>query len=246
MLNHCQSIGKDKISNQQNLFNEANNVQLSINLFDIPDWGIEEKLNNEFSSLGLYLKSHPLDNYSEVLKSLDVKTNLHVLDNPQNFSNKNIQLCGLIFKLFKKQSSRGKWATILLNDLSGSSEINIYSDVFVKFEDVLVEKQLILVDAEIKNETNQGCKIIARRLTLLNDFISEKKFNLTLIMDNSNSMREIYDFSKTLVTGNSDLIIKIRFNGQAIKFIVRENIKISSEFISNITKVNDVRSISFT
>ena len=65
-------------------------------------------------------------------------------------------------------------------------------------------------------------------------------------MDNSNSMREIYDFSKTLVAGNSDLIIKIRFNGQAIKFIVRENIKISSIFISNITKINDVRSLSFT
>ena len=65
-------------------------------------------------------------------------------------------------------------------------------------------------------------------------------------MDNSNNMREIYDFSKTLVPGNSSLIINITFNGQAIKFILKENIKISSELISNITKVNDVRSISFT
>ena len=48
MLNYCQSIEKDKISNQQNLFNENNNAQLSINLFDIPDWGIAEQLNNEF------------------------------------------------------------------------------------------------------------------------------------------------------------------------------------------------------
>jgi len=245
MLNHCQSIEKDKISNQQNLFNENNNAQLSINLFDIPDWGIEEKLNNEFSSLGLYLKLHPLDNYSEVLKSLDIKTNLDVLDNPQNYSKKNIQLCGLIFKIFKKQSIRGKWATILLNDLSGSSEINIYSDVLVKHEDVLVEKQLILVDAEIKNDTNQGCKIVARRLTLLNDFISEKKFNLTLVMDNFNNMKEIYNFSKTLFPGNSSLIINIHLNGQVIKFSVKENIKISSELISNITKINNVRSISF-
>jgi DNA polymerase III alpha subunit len=145
----------------------------------------------------------------------------------------------------KKQSIRGKWATILLNDLSGSSEINIYSDVFVKHEDVLVEKQLILVDAEIKNDTNQGCKIVARRLTLLNDFISEKKFNLTLVMDNFNNMKEIYSFSKTLFAGNSSLIINIQLNGQAIKFIVKENIKISSELISNITKINNVRSISF-
>jgi hypothetical protein len=110
---------------------------------------------------------------------------------------------------------------------------------------VLVEKQLILVDAEIKNDTNQGCKIVARRLTLLNDFISEKKFNLTLVMDNFNNMKEIYSFSKTLFAGNSSLIINIQLNGQAIKFIVKENIKISSELISNITKINNVRSISF-
>jgi hypothetical protein len=110
---------------------------------------------------------------------------------------------------------------------------------------VLVEKQLILVDAEIKNDTNQGSKIVARRLTLLNDFISEKKFNLTLVMDNFNNMKEIYSFSKTLFVGNSSLIINIQLNGQAIKFIVKENIKISSELISNITKINNVRSISF-
>jgi len=64
-------------------------------------------------------------------------------------------------------------------------------------------------------------------------------------MDNFNNMKEIYNFSKILFPGNSSLIINIHLNGQAIKFSVKENIKISSELISNITKINNVRSISF-
>ena len=46
-------------------------------------------------------------------------------------------------------------------------------------------------------------------------------------MDNFDNMKEIYNFSKTLFAGNSSLIINIHLNGQAIKFIVKENIKIS-------------------
>ena len=48
MLNYSQGIEKEKISNQQNLFNQINNNHLSINLPEIYNWGEEEKLNNEF------------------------------------------------------------------------------------------------------------------------------------------------------------------------------------------------------
>ena len=64
----------------------------------------------------MYLQSHPLDNYLEVLKTLKIKSNIEILDNPHKFLNKNIQLCGVVSKIFKKHSFRGKWATILLND----------------------------------------------------------------------------------------------------------------------------------
>ena len=52
--------------------------------------------------------------------------------------------------------------SIQLNDISGSIEINIFSDVLIKYEEYLIEKNLILMNAEIKNENNQTSRIIAK------------------------------------------------------------------------------------
>ena len=41
--------------------------------------------------------------------------------------------------------------------------VNIFSDVLLRYEDCLIEKNLVLIDTEIKNENNQASRIIARR-----------------------------------------------------------------------------------
>jgi len=193
----------------------------------------------------LYLQSHPLDNYLEVLKTLKIKSNIEIMDNPHKFLNKNVPLCGVVSKIIKKQSFRGKWATVVLNDPNVSVEINVYSDVYHKYENYLIEQKLMLFDTEIKKETNQGIKINARRITPLNDYISEKKLNLTIFIDDVEVVKRIYDSSTNLVPGNSNLIINLSRKAQIIKFVVKENIKISSELISNLTKINNVKSINF-
>ncbi len=48
----------------------------------------------------------------------------------------------LISKIQKRQSPRGRWMSIQLNDISGSIEINIFSDVLIKYEEYLIEKIL--------------------------------------------------------------------------------------------------------
>ena len=40
-------------------------------------------------------------------------------------------------------------------------------------------------------------------------------------------------------------MINFSSEAQIIKFVVKENIKISSELISNVTKINNVKSINF-
>ena len=69
-----------------------------------------------------------------------------------------------MFKIRRRTSSRGSWASFQLNDLGGEAEIVIYSDTINKYEAHLNERNLILVDVEVKNETNQGFRIIGRRI----------------------------------------------------------------------------------
>ena len=72
-----------------------------MNLPNVAEWSFQEKINNEFSSLGLYLSSHPLDSYSNILPKINIKNISEIFKEPQKYFNKNIKLCGLIFKIQK-------------------------------------------------------------------------------------------------------------------------------------------------
>ena len=192
MLNYSHSIEKEKISYQSNLFNNNDVTKLLIDLKDTTEWSFQETINNEFSSLGLYLSAHPLDAYSNILLKMNVTNSIEILNEPSKYIQKNIKLCGLISKIQKRQSPRGRWVSIQLNDISGSLDINIFSDVLFKYEEYLIENNLILIDAEIKNENNQTSRIIVKRVYLLNDYISDQKYNITLFTNTNKHLDRLF------------------------------------------------------
>ena len=246
MLNYSQSIQKDKIANQDNLFNNINSDELLIDIPNVLDWSFIEKLNNEFTSLGMYLSSHPLNNFSIVLKTLNIINSSELLEQFQKGTKKNIQLCGLIFKVQKRQSSRGKWAVIELNDLGGNCEVILYSDILNKFESLLDEKKPILIDAEIKNEVNQGLRIIAKRLRRFDECIANAKFNLTLSITDLSCIKYIKSSTEKLKSGPSFIYLEFLVDGSFVNIKIKENIKFTQEFLNTISIIKGIKSINYS
>ena len=246
MLNYSQSIQKDKIANQDNLFNNINSDELLIDIPNVLDWSFIEKLNNEFTSLGMYLSSHPLNNFSIVLKTLNIINSSELLEQFQKGTKKNIQLCGLIFKVQKRQSSRGKWAVIELNDLGGNCEVILYSDILNKFESLLDEKKPILIDAEIKNEVNQGLRIIAKRLRRFDECIANAKFNLTLSITDLSCIKYIKSSTEKLKSGPSFIYLEFLVDGSFVNIKIKENIKFTQDFLNTISIIKGIKSINYS
>ena len=246
MLNYSHSIEKEKSSYQSNLFNNNDFNKLLINLQDVTEWSFQENINNEFSSLGLYLSAHPLDSYSNILSKINVTKSIEILNEPEKYIKKNVKLCGLIFKIQKRQSPRGRWVSIQLNDLSGSFDINIYSDVLIKYEDYLIEKNLILIDAEIKNENNQIHRIVAKRIYLLNDYISDNKYNITLFTNSNKHLDKLVPLLGILEVGHSDILISCSNKERQVEIKIKENIKLSSKFINDLSTISGIDHIRFS
>ena len=246
MLNYSQSIQKDKIANQDNLFNNINSEELLIDIPNVLDWSFIEKLNNEFTSLGMYLSSHPLNNFSIILKTLNIINSSELLEQFQKGTKKNIQLCGLIFKVQKRQSSRGKWAVIELNDLGGNCEVILYSDILNKFESLLDEKKPILIDAEIKNEVNQGLRIIAKRLRRFDECIANAKFNLTLSITDLSCIKYIKSSTEKLKSGPSFIYLELLVDGSFVNIKIKENIKFTQDFLNTISIIKGIKSINYS
>ena len=246
MLNYSQAIQKDMISNQENLFNNIDNSELMIDIPEVLEWTFLEKLNNEFTSLGIYLSSHPLDNFSIVMENLKIINSSHLLENfKTNSEKKIIQLCGLIFKVQKRQSPRGKWATIQLNDLGGNCEIVLYSDILEKYEFLLNESKPILIDAEVKREDNQGIRIIAKRLRKFDEYITNTKFNITITIVDLSVVEKIKSTLKFLQKGASSVFFKLHVDKKIIEIKAMENIKFSEDFLNQISNIKGISKISY-
>ena len=246
MLNYSQAIQKDMISNQENLFNNIDNSELMIDIPEVLEWTFLEKLNNEFTSLGIYLSSHPLDNFSIVMENLKIISSSHLLENLKtNFEKKIIQLCGLIFKVQKRQSPRGKWATIQLNDLGGNCEIVLYSDILEKYEFLLNESKPILIDAEVKREDNQGIRIIAKRLRKFDEYITNTKFNIIITIVDLSVVEKIKSTLKFLKKGASSVFFNLHVDKKIIEIKAIENIKFSEDFLNQISNIKGISKISY-
>ena len=246
MLNYSQAIQKDMISNQENLFNNIDNSELMIDIPEVLEWTFLEKLNNEFTSLGIYLSSHPLDNFSIVMENLKIISSSHLLENLKtNFEKKIIQLCGLIFKVQKRQSPRGKWATIQLNDLGGNCEIVLYSDILEKYEFLLNESKPILIDAEVKREDNQGIRIIAKRLRKFDEYITNTKFNIIITIVDLSVVEKIKSTLKFLKKGASSVFFNLHVDKKIIEIKAMENIKFSEDFLNQISNIKGISKISY-
>ena len=246
MLNYSHSIYKEKSSHQSNLFNDGESNKLLINLQDYNKWSYQENINNEFSSLGLYLSVHPLDNYSNILSKMNVRTSVQILNGQEKYSKMNVKLCGLISKIQKRQSPKGRWVSIQLNDLEGSLDINIFSDVLLKYENYLIEKNLILIDAEIKNENYQNSRIVVKRIHLLNDYIAENKFNITLYTNTNKHLDKLVPLLEILEVGHSDILINSSNKENQVEIKIKENIKLSSKFINDVSTISGIEHFRFS
>ena len=246
MLNYSQSIDREKKSFQSNLFNKNNDDKLSINLPKVPEWSYQEITNNEFITLGLYLSSHPLDSYSNVLSKINITKSIEIFNESKNLLKKNIKLCGLIFKVQKRQSQHGRWVLIQLNDLNGSIEIHIYSDILQKYENYLTEGNLILIDAEVKNESNQIFRVVAKKICLLNDFILDNQYNVTLFTNSNEYLNKLVPLLKILEFGHSDILINSSNENKQVEIKIKENIKLSSKFLNDLSKIGGINYINFS
>ena len=125
-------------------------------------------------------------------------------------------------------------------------DLNIYSDVLLKYEDYLIEKNLILIDAEIKNDNNQTSRIIVKKINLLNDYISENKYNITLFTNSNEYIEKLLPLLGGLEVGESDILINTSNKEKNVEIKIKENIKLSSDFINGLSVISGIDHIRFS
>jgi DNA polymerase-3 subunit alpha len=160
----------------------------SIPVPDIPEFEEHEMLQAEKVLLGFYVTGHPLVKYAGLLKT---HASASLKEIPFLRNDTGVKVGGLLKTVAKKISKKNgsRYATLLLEDLKGTIECNVYERLFEtdlkpderpsvpilapdgteltvpKVKDLLTEDRPVFVEALVSkpNETDAG-KLVAERI----------------------------------------------------------------------------------
>ncbi len=167
-----QRFKENEQSAQGSLFGGGASVALPEPLLTpCPPWGLIEKLKYEKEVIGIYLTSHPLNNYKfeiehfcqnrvsdlqliNKVKASEVEED--VLIDFNRIKNKEIVVGGIIATAAHKVSKSGKpFGSFIIEDYSESYEIVVFGEDYVKFKGYLQEGYFVQIKGIVQERFKQ-------------------------------------------------------------------------------------------
>lgn len=127
-------------------------------LHRINEWRTADLLSREKTVLGYYISCHPLDRY---VQALDGLVKRHLSDKDSFEDGQHIRLYGVITNVQKKATKSGeRWATVHIEDLTGTIECLAFPTVYEKYIDMLQTDRIIALMGRIsRQDSNEDPKI---------------------------------------------------------------------------------------
>ena len=145
-----------------------------------PDWDEEERLLGEKETLGLYLTGHPINRYEAELNAM-VSTRIgKLLEGAQSMVTPGVThlrgkddrdlrtVVGLVVGMRSNKTSRGRMASLTLDDRTGRIEATVFNDVYEPTRELLVPDAILVVTGSLKSDDfTNGWTLIARSIRTL-------------------------------------------------------------------------------
>jgi DNA polymerase-3 subunit alpha len=161
ILDYGQRVQKERLDPQMGLFDIPGSGP-AINLPSMPEineWDEKQLLALEKESLGFYITGHPLSGYEDILEKF---TNANSAGLKEKKDGATIRIGGIVRKLRTiKTKKKGRlMAFVILEDLHGTVEATIFSSLYAKVHDLLIDDRPILVQGQLQKDEN-SVKLLA-------------------------------------------------------------------------------------
>ena len=142
---------KERDEGQMNLFGIEQSDDDAYSYPVVSEYSKKEKLMLEKEVAGIYLSDHPMKDYvDEFEKSGAVKISDIFSDESTYQNNDRIRLFGILTKVTKKMTkSETQMAICVLQDLSSSIEVLVFSKAYEKYSPKLIEDKIVIIDGKI-------------------------------------------------------------------------------------------------
>jgi DNA polymerase-3 subunit alpha len=123
----------------------------SVQVPSLEEWDKSHKLNEEREMLGLYVSDHPLSDKAAFLSRASDATIVQLLDDEAVADGQSVTIAGLISSVQTRIAKKsGKtWATATIEDLTGSTGVNIFTKTYERVAPLLMADSLVVLHARV-------------------------------------------------------------------------------------------------
>jgi DNA polymerase III subunit alpha len=214
---------RDATSGQAGLFLAANQTAPSagwrIEYPEVEEWPEAERLAGEKEVMGFYVTGHPLAKFAAQVASLTSQDSSSVGGLAWEAP---VTLVGILTSLRVRPTKKGDlWASGVLEDMRGTSELLVFPQALRELKDVLKPDAALLIKGRVRQEENSSPKVVVSDAKPLAAAVNGAKPEVRVRIDLARASEQLAGQLEELLAahpGDHPLVIEL---GRAGDFSVR-------------------------
>jgi len=194
-----------KATSQQSLFGEVGGFDIvKPEITSCPDWPKLEKLNREKEVIGIYLSSHPLDDFKLEINTFTTAT-LADMQNLRDYLDRDAVVAGMVTETRNGIGKNGKpWGSFTLQDYSDSFRFMLFDKDYVENSKFFTVGYYLLIKARVQKRRfkEDELELKIKTINLLSSVKDELIKSVTLKINPANINNEMINELKELVLEN--------------------------------------------
>jgi len=164
-LEYGQMKQKRKNDPQMSLFDISGDEDINCpEMSELEEWSEKELLFFEKEALGFYITGHPLNRYRNLM---DKFANSDTLSIKEKKDGETVTVGGIVRKIKIVKTKKGRtMAFAVIEDLSGSVEATIFSELYGSAHEIIAEDFPVFIQGTVRKE-EKSTKILANSIILM-------------------------------------------------------------------------------
>jgi DNA polymerase-3 subunit alpha len=190
LIKYGNRIQSEKLSSMASLFEQIQTIEVKLPpVPNVPEWPKIVALEKEKNLIGIYLSSHPLDDYKLEINSYCTK-DISLADlngDLNNLTGRDLTFAGIVIDSQEGITKKGKpFSSLTLTDYNGSYKFAFFGNDYVNFGNFCKKGLFLLIKGRIvpKWQANDQLEFKASKIELLQELSTKaESLKLTLTTD---------------------------------------------------------------
>jgi DNA polymerase-3 subunit alpha len=225
LIRYGNNVKTVRNSSKQTLFGEAGGFSMiKPEPAACPDWPKPEKLNREKEVIGIYLSSHPLDDFKLEINTFTTTT-LAELQNLTDFLDRDVIVAGMVTDTKNGIGKNGKpYGTFTLQDYTDSFRFAMFDKEYVEYSKFFIVGYYLLVKGRVQKRKYKDEEIELRIRSIRAEEISRELINelMELIKENKGETELKFlflDLNEKISLPMFSRNIRVRLNNEFVSYL---------------------------